>query len=150
MDTYKLTQEEVSQKVSKSRSAVANALRLLALPEQVLDFVRTGELSAGHARTLLGLTDADTVIAAANKVISEELSVRKTEELVKKLKSEPVIKKELDSEVLLAINELESRARQGTGNKVKIRHSAKNNGKIEIFYGSTAELEKLIDMLSGR
>ena len=58
--------------------------------------------------------------------------------------------KQLDDEILLAINELETRARTGTGNKVKIKHTAKNNGKIEIFYGSTAELEKLIDILSGR
>lgn len=150
MESFSLTQEEVAQKVSKSRSAVANALRLLNLPEQVLDFIKTGELSAGHARALLALPGEDAMIFAANKIISEELSVRQTEELVKKLKTEKVPQKQLDDEILLAINELETRARTGTGNKVKIKHTAKNNGKIEIFYGSTAELEKLIDILSGR
>ena len=148
MKNYNLTQEQVAQKVSKSRSAVTNALRLLKLPEQVLDYIKTGELSAGHARTLLGLENDDKVTAAANKVIAEELSVRQTEALVKKLKESPAKKKELDPEIKLAISDLESRARTGTGNKVRIKHSDKNTGRIEIFYNSTAELEKLIDMLS--
>ncbi|MBR5011812.1 MAG: ParB/RepB/Spo0J family partition protein [Clostridia bacterium] len=148
MDTYNLTQEQVANKVSKSRSAVANAIRLLALPEQVLDFVKTGELSAGHARTLLSLSDPDQMLDAANRVIGEDMSVRQTEDLIKKMKTEKVPAKPLDSEVLLALSELENRARTGTGNKVKIKHTHKNNGKIEIFYNSTAELEKLIDMLS--
>lgn len=148
MDKYALTQEEVANKVSKSRSAVANALRLLSLPEGVLDFVKTGELSAGHARTLIPLEKPDDIMAAANKVITEELSVRQTEELVKKLKAVKKDKPLPDPEVALALKELEMRARTGTGNKVKIKHSAKNTGRIEIYYGSTAELEKLIDMLS--
>ena len=87
-------------------------------------------------------------MAAANKVITEELSVRQTEELVKKLKAVKKDKPLPDPEVALALKELEMRARTGTGNKVKIKHSAKNTGRIEIYYGSTAELEKLIDMLS--
>lgn len=148
MDSYGLTQEQVAQKVSKSRSAVANALRLLKLPEQVLDFIKTGELSAGHARTLLALEDMDLIIAAANKIIAEDLSVRQTEELIKRMKTVNTPPKPLDAEVLLALSEMENRARSGTGNKVKIKHTRKNNGKIEIFYNSTAELEKLIEMLS--
>ncbi len=148
MDKYGLKQEEVASKVSKSRSAVANALRLLSLPEGVLDFVKTGELSAGHARTLIPLEKPDDIMAAANKVITEELSVRQTEELVKKLKAVKKDKPLPDPEVAHALKELEMRARTGTGNKVKIKHSAKNTGRIEIYYGSTAELEKLIDMLS--
>lgn len=148
MDSYGLTQEQVAVKVSKSRSAVANAVRLLALPEQVLDFVKTGELSAGHARTLLSLSDPDQMSNAANRIISDDLSVRQTEELIKRMKTEKPAAKPLDSEILLALSELENRARTGTGNKVKIKHTHKNNGKIEIFYNSTAELEKLIDMLS--
>ena len=135
-------------KVSKSRSAVANALRLLSLPEQVLDFVRTGELSAGHARTLLALENADDILLAANKIITDELSVRKTEELVKKLREGQKPAKSTDPEVELALRKLEERAMSGTGNKVKIKHTPKNTGKIEIFYNSTAELEKLIEMLS--
>lgn len=148
MDTFSLTQEQVAQKVSKSRSAVANALRLLNLPEQVLDFIKTGELSAGHARTLLALPTTDAMTEAANKIISDDLSVRQTEDLIKRMKTEKAPVKELDAEVKLALSDLENRARVGTGNKVRIKHTHKNNGKIEIFYNSTAELEKLIDMLS--
>ena len=146
--TETFTQEQVAVKVSKSRSAVANALRLLSLPEQVLDFVRTGELSAGHARTLLALENADDILLAANKIITDELSVRKTEELVKKLREGQKPAKSTDPEVELALRKLEERAMSGTGNKVKIKHTPKNTGKIEIFYNSTAELEKLIEMLS--
>lgn len=148
MDSFGLTQEQVSVKVSKSRSAVANALRLLQLPEQVIDFVKTGELSAGHARTLLALENSDDILLAANKVITDELSVRKTEELVKKLKEGAKPPKTVDPEIELALKKLEERAMSGTGNKVKIKHSSKNTGRIEIFYNSTAELEKLIEMLS--
>lgn len=148
MISYGLTQEQVATKVSKSRSAVANSMRLLALPEGALEYVRTGELSAGHARTLLALENPDDILAAANKIISEELSVRQTEDLVKRMKTVKPDKPMPDPEVALALKELESRARVGTGNKVKIKHSAKNTGKIEIFYSSTDELEKLIDMLS--
>ncbi len=148
MDSFGLTQEQVAQRVSKSRSAVANALRLLQLPEQVIDYVKTGELSAGHARTLLALDNYDDILFAANKVIADELSVRKTEELVKKLKSQPAALKQQDPQVMLALKKLEERAMSGTGNKVKIKHSAKNTGRVEIYYNSTAELEKLIDKLS--
>lgn len=149
MDNYGLTQEQVSQKVSKSRSAVANALRLIALPEQVLDYVRTGELSAGHARTLLSLENDDDIILAANKVISDELSVRQTEELIKRMKTPGKQIVMSDPDVERAIAELESRAANGTGNKVKIKHGTKNQGRIEIYYGSTDELEKIIDILDG-
>ncbi len=148
MESFGLTQEQVANKVSKSRPAVANALRLTTLPEQVLDFIRTGELSAGHARALIPLADADDITDAANKVISEELSVRQTEELVKRMRTVKKETKSLDPEVVYALRDLETRAANGTGNKVKIKHSAKNNGKIEIFYNSTSELEKIIDMLS--
>ena len=148
MISYGLTQEQVAIKVSKSRSAVANSMRLLALPEGALEYVRTGELSAGHARALLALENPDDILAAANKIISEELSVRQTEELVKRMKTVKPEKQQHSPEVVLALKEMEARARVGTGNKVKIKHSAKNTGKIEIFYSSTDELEKLIDMLS--
>lgn len=148
MISYGLTQEQVATKVSKSRSAVANSMRLLALPEGALEYVRTGELSAGHARALLALENPDDILAAANKIISEELSVRQTEDLVKRMKTVKPEKPLPNPEVTLALKEMESRARVGTGNKVKIKHTAKNTGKIEIFYSSTDELEKLIDMLS--
>ncbi len=147
METYSLTQEEVAKKVSKSRSAVANTMRLLALPEQALDYLRTGELTQGHARALLSLENADDIMLCANKIISEEMSVRGAEELVKRMKTVKKDKPLQDPEVTLALKELEERAMRKTGCKVKIKHSAKNTGKIELFYSSTSELEKLIDLL---
>lgn len=149
MDLYGMTQEKIAETVSKSRPAVANALRLLVLPEQLLDFVKTGELSAGHARALLAAEDADQQLALANRVIAEELNVRQTEALVKNAKKAPVEKPATDPAVMRALKELETRASQQVGNKVTIHHKAGNRGKVEISYYSVAELEKIIDILEG-
>lgn len=149
MDQYGMTQEKIAQKISKSRSAIANTLRLLTLPEQILDFIKTGELSAGHARTLIGLEDADLQLALANKMISDELSVRQAEELVKKSKKEPKAVPLPDPAVAQALKELETRAACGVGNKVLIRHKPDNKGKVEIQYHSVDELEKIIEILEG-
>ncbi len=149
MDVYGMTQEKIAQTVSKSRSAIANTLRLLTLPEQILDFIKTGELSAGHARTLIGLEDADQQLALANKMITDELSVRQAEDLVKKSKKEPKTAPLPDPAVAQAIKELETRAASGVGNKVLIRHKPDNKGKVEIQYHSVDELEKIIEILEG-
>ena len=149
MELYGMTQEKISQTVSKSRSAIANTLRLLTLPEQILDFIKTGELSAGHARTLIGLEDADMQLALANKMITDELSVRQAEELVKKSKKEPKVAPLTDPAVAQALKELETRAASGVGNKVSIRHKPNNKGKVEIQYHSVDELEKIIEILEG-
>lgn len=149
MEVYGMTQEKIAQTVSKSRSAIANTLRLLTLPEQILDFIKTGELSAGHARTLIGLDDADQQLALANKMITDELSVRQAEELVKKSKKEPKVAPPTDPAVAQAIKELETRAASGVGNKVSIRHKPNNKGKVEIQYHSVSELEKIIEILEG-
>lgn len=149
MDQYGMTQEKIAQTISKSRSAIANTLRLLTLPEQILDFIKTGELSAGHARTLIGLDDADLQLALANKMISDELNVRQAEELVKKSKKEPKVAPLADPSVAQALKELETRAAAGVGNKVLIRHKPNNKGKVEIQYHSVDELEKIIEILEG-
>ncbi len=149
METYGLTQEQIAQKVSKSRPTIANAMRLLALPEQILDFLKTGELSAGHARALLSLEDQDTQLALANKIIIESLNVRQAEELVKKSKKAPAEKPKADPAVVQAIQELEKKASASVGNKVTIRHHANNKGKVEIQYYSVEELEKIIEILGG-
>lgn len=149
MEVYGMTQEKIAQTVSKSRSAIANTLRLLTLPEQILDFIKTGDLSAGHARTLIGLEDADQQLALANKMITDELSVRQAEELVKKSKKQPKAAPVTDPAVVQAIKELETRAASGVGNKVLIRHKPDNKGKVEIQYHSVDELEKIIEILEG-
>lgn len=149
MEGYGLTQEQIAQRVSKSRPAIANAMRLLALPEQILDFLKTGELSAGHARALLSLEDQDAQLALANKIITESLNVRQAEELVKKSKKAPVEKPQADPAVEQALRELEKKASSSVGNKVTIRHHANNKGKVEIHYYSVAELEKIMEILGG-
>lgn len=149
MDVYGMTQEKIADTVSKSRSAVANTLRLLALPEQILDFIKTAELSAGHARALLAVEDADTQLALANRIITEGLSVRQAEELVKKTKKEPKASVAADPAVVQALRELETRASSRVGNKVTIRHKPGNKGRVEIQYHSVDELEKIIEILEG-
>ncbi len=148
-EQYGLTQEQIAKTVSKSRSAIANTLRLLSLPEQLLDYVKTGELSAGHARTLLPIEDPDTQLALANRIITESLSVRQTEALVKKAGQEPKAASTPDPAVLRAIHELEEKASAHVGNKVVIRHKDNNNGRVEISYYSVRELEKIIEILEG-
>ena len=128
---------------------MANALRLLALPEQLLDFVKTGDLSSGHARALLGVEDTDMQLALANCVITEGLNVRQTEELVKKSKKAPTEKPVADPAVVRALKELETRASAKVGNKVTIHHKPNNRGKVEISYYSVSELEKIIEILEG-
>ncbi len=149
MELYGMTQEKIAERVSKSRSAIANTLRLLTLPEQLLDFIKTGELSAGHARTLIGLEDADLQLALANRMITDEMSVRQAEELVKKSKKQPKAAPAADPAVVQAIKELETRASSKVGNKVVIHHKADNKGKVEIRYHSVSELEKIIEILEG-
>lgn len=149
MEEYGLTQEQIAKTISKSRPAIANTLRLLALPEQIIDFLKTGELSAGHARALLSLEDKDTQLALANRIITESLSVRQAEELVKKAKKVPAEKAKEDPAVAQALKELEKKASSAVGNKVTIHHHPNNKGKVEIQYYSVAELEKIIEILEG-
>ncbi len=147
-EQYGMTQEQIAASVGKSRSAVANIMRLLSLPEQVLDFVASGELSAGHAKALLALGEED-MLFYANRIISEELSVRQTEALVKKALAPQKPKAQPDREVVYALEEMERAASEKVGNRVRIHHSPKNKGKVEIQYHSVAELEKIIDILKG-
>ena len=149
MEVYHMTQEMIAETVSKSRSAVANTLRLLALPEQIIDFIKTAELSAGHARALLSIEDTDTQLALANRIITEGLSVRQAEELVKRTKKEPKASVAADPAVVQALRDLETRASARVGNKVTIRHKPGNKGRVEIQYHSVDELEKIIEILEG-
>ncbi len=149
MELYGMTQEQIAETVSKSRPAIANALRLLALPEPLLEQLRSGALSAGHARALLSVEDAEGRQALADKIIAEGLSVRQAEELSKQTKKDENTHPAADSAVTQAIRELENRASARVGNKVTIRHKSNNKGKVEISYYSVDELEKIIEILEG-
>ncbi len=137
MDLYGMTQEEISEKIGKSRSAVANALRLLALKEPVRKLVSEGKLSAGHARTLLAAQDADQ-LHLAQRVIEEGLSVRELERLVS-LKRPP---KKAPVKYTAEIKSLEDTLSKKVGSKIRISGNAKK-GKIEIFYENEEEFDRI-------
>lgn len=153
IETYSLTQESVAQRVGKSRTAVTNSLRLLDLPDSVSTLVAEGKLSAGHARALLGLDDKDLIDQVALEVSEKELSVRETEELVRRLNKPRVVKnpeviEENDSEPdYVAI--LEKKVRQTIGRRVKIV-SGKRSKKLEIEFSDDRDLENLLTTLCGK
>ncbi len=150
IEDYSLTQEQAAKQVGKSRAAVTNSLRLLDLPDDVLELVQDKSLSAGHARTLLGLTDKSKISDAAKTVISRELSVRATEELVKSLNSARDDFEEASDDTVEReyYASLAKRISTALGNKVKISHFS-NNKSISISYKDAAELEELIKKLVG-
>ena len=145
MEDYGLTQEDAAKQVGKSRPAVANALRLLNLPEKVLEMVRKGQLSAGHARAVLSLKTVKMQEQAAQKIVALGLSVRQAELLCKNMSKEPVPEKE-PSLAVDYVAECEKSLSRHLGRKVKIV-SGKKKGRFELeFYGQD-DLQVLLDAL---
>ena len=145
MEEYGLTQEDTSKRVGKSRSAVANALRLLTLSDDVLDMVRSGKLSAGHARAVLSLKSEKAQKDAANKIINLGLSVRQAELLCKNLEKAPPPEKE----PTLAVNyvaECEKYLSKHLGRGVKIVNG-KRKGRFELEFYGQEDLQLLLDAL---
>lgn len=150
MTEYGLTQEEVSTRISRSRSAVSNAIRLLDLPDSVMKAVSDGKLSAGHARALLGLRDSEKIISAAQTVISRGLSVRATEELVRSLnraqedaKKPPRAESEADRYMNWLCRKMSDSLERG----VRIVGGKKKH--IELEYRDSDDLERMIRKLCG-
>ncbi len=141
---YNLKQEEVAERVSKSRSAITNSLRLLKLSDEVLDYLIQETISSGHARALLSLNDSEKQISVAEKIVNEHLSVRDAEKLVKNINNPPkkTPKKELKNDFIY--KDMEEKLKQKIGTKVTINRKAENKGKIEIEYYSQDDLEKII------
>ncbi|TYO96426.1 ParB/RepB/Spo0J family partition protein [Desulfallas thermosapovorans] len=145
MDKYGLTQEELSAQVGKSRSFIANMVRILALPDAIKDMLMEGVITAGHARALLSLPDHETQIKLALKVIKQQLSVRKTEEMVKKyIEIKQDTKKNKTDPVIL---EWQKKLLQGIDKKVKIKSNPNGSGKIIIEYKDNDELVSLINKI---
>lgn len=142
MEELTLTQEGVAERVGRSRPAVANALRLLALPEALRDLVVDGTLSAGHARALLPIADGERMYKAAQTVIERELSVRDTERLVKRLREEEQEKPAPARGDAIYIEELQRTLSHATGRKVTIHHG-KKRGKMTIEYYGNEDLDVL-------
>ena len=150
-EEYQLTQEELSIKVGKSRSAIANSTRLLDLPEEVLALVASGELSAGHGRTLLGLKSREAMLPLAESVIVNDLSVRQLEEAVKRLnKAKPRVEKEEEPLPLVDyFRELELRIQTHLSRKVKIEEKGRKK-TITLFYEDNEDLDELLLTLCGK
>ncbi|MBO8434391.1 MAG: ParB/RepB/Spo0J family partition protein [Tyzzerella sp.] len=154
IEEFSLSQEEAGKKVGKSRSVVANAMRLLNLDERVQNFVSENKLTNGHGRALLGITDKDVQFELAEKIIEEELSVRETESLVKKIsenKNKKVSEKEESQSKKFKTDNykyIENDLKSIFGTKVKLSNK-KNKGKIEIEYYSDEDLDRLISLIKG-
>ena len=150
IERYDLTQEQVAKQVGKNRATVANALRLLELPEDVLALLKNGDLSAGHARALLGLKNEEQMASLAQRIIEKGLSVRDVEKTVRLMNYEPVEKEEDDelSQRKVYMRDLEHRAVRVLGRRVKIVKSAKKK-VIELAYSDDDDLEALLTAICG-
>ena len=148
MQDYGLTQEQVAQRMGKSRPAITNMLRLLALPEEVLALVEEEQLSAGHARAILAAPTADLQRQAAQQVVEHQLSVRQTEALIKALQKGEKPPKEPDGrpDLALYLGEVEKSLSSSLGRKVTISHKGKK-GRIQLEYYDDQDLESLLALL---
>ena len=149
MEEFNLTQEDVAKRMSKSRPSVANSLRLLSLPDELIELVLRGELSAGSARALLALKSHDEMRAAARNVVASDMNVREVEALVRKLSRERS-KTTVDDKRGLEVNyllEAQNRLTASMGRRVTIKQG-RDKGKIEIEYYDQDDFDNLFDMLS--
>lgn len=150
MQDYALTQEQVAQQVGKSRPAIANALRLLQLPEEILDLLASGALSAGQARALLQLQDAHLQAIAAQKITALDLSVRQAEKLCKQMSHEAAPKAEPEAAAPLEVDyiaECEAALSRQLGRGVKIING-KRKGRFELEFYGQEDLQRLLELLS--
>ena len=147
LEDYNLKQDEVAERVSKSRVAVTNSMRLLKLCSKVQQMVIDEMITSGHARCLIGVEDEEQQYNLAMKIFDEKLSVRETEKLIKNLLNPKEKKvKEVNPQDDIIYQDIENKIKSIVGTNVKINRKQKNKGKIEIEYYSSDELERLIEM----
>lgn len=150
MDEFKMTQEEVSRKIGKSRSAIANTIRLLALEEKILDYLKYGEITEGHARAILTLPEGEMRNELTERIIAEDLNVRQTEAIAKLMqkrneKEKPLSKKK-NNQYEIELEALCEKLSSKFGTKVSFKQGAKKS-KIEIEYYGDGDLDRIIKML---
>lgn len=147
----KLKQDEVAEKVSKSRTAITNSMRLLKLDQRVQQMLIDEMITEGHGRALIPIADSEEQFTLAMKVFDEKLSVRETEKLIKKIQEEknaPVkVQEEEPKDVSFVYKGLEEKLKRVLGTKVEIKNKANNTGKIEIEYYSVDELERIVELM---
>ena len=147
IESYHLTQDAIAEELSKSRTAITNALRLLKLNDEVQKMLAEGLITEGHAKVLLSLSDEEGQLELANRIMDEGLSVRETEKIVRALqnKKAPKEEKELSNQSLY--HEYEEKLRNRIGTKVRIQRKAEDKGRIEIDYYSDMDLQKILDLI---
>lgn len=145
MDELGITQDELSKRLGKSRSHIANIVRLLSLPEQVTAHINNGELSMGHGRALLGVKDKDKIIPLVDRIRRENLNVRQVEQIIIEMNEKPKKKKEKPKKDIF-LQERESVLQERLGTAVSI-NKGKRKGKIEIEFYSNEDLERIMDSL---
>ena len=149
LNEFNLKQDEVAERVSKSRTAVTNSMRLLKLCDEVQQMVINEMITTGHARALLAIEDAEQQYSIAQKIFDEKLSVRDVEKLVKNLnKPEKPKKKEEDKTLEVIYNDIEEKLKQALSTKVSVTSKGNGAGKIEIEFYSHDDLDRLVDGLS--
>lgn len=147
LEEFHLKQDEVAERVSKSRTAVTNSMRLLKLSDKVKQMIIDDMISTGHARALLAIEDEEQQYLLATKIFDEKLSVRETEKLVKSLKNPKKEVKKTTPERQFIYNDIAEKMKSIMGTKVNINAKANGKGKIEIEYYSEEELERIYDLM---
>ena len=147
LEEFNLKQDEVAERVSKSRTAVTNSMRLLKLDQRVQQMIIDDMISTGHARALLAIDDPEQQYMLANKIFDEKLSVRETEKLIKEIKNPKKKKEKKVIENAFIYEDIEDKMKQVLGTKVHVASKGKGKGKIEIEYYSDKELERMFDMI---
>lgn len=150
MDTYSLTQSEAAERVGKSRPAVANAMRLLSLPKEVLDLIKEGRISSGHGRTLLGLNDKSMMLKLCKEIEEKQISVRQLESIIKTLNNPKKDKDEKPKKVKRDpyFDECELAIRQELGRKAVVNVKKGNKGTLEIEFFSKEDLQSILETLA--
>ncbi|MGF7018823.1 ParB family chromosome partitioning protein [Lachnospiraceae bacterium PF1-21] len=147
IEEHDLKQDEVAERLSKSRTTITNAMRLLKLDERVQQMIIDDMLTTGHARALLALDNGEQQYTLANRIFDEKLSVRDIEKIVKELKNPKKVKEKKKEVNALVYQDLEVKMQEVLGTKVKVASKGKGKGKIEIEYYSEEELEHMFDMI---
>lgn len=148
---FNLKQDEVAERVSKSRAAVTNSIRLLKLGEKVQQMLIDDMITTGHARALLAVENEEEQYTLAQKIFDEKLNVREVEKLVKNLHKAPKVPKKLDDKALQAIyQDIEEKLKQSLGTKVAITSKGNGAGKLEIEFYSHDDLDRLLEMIGNK
>ena len=148
LNEFHLKQDELAERVSKSRAAVTNSMRLLKLDERVQQMVIDDMLTTGHARALLGIEDPELQVNVATRVFDEKLSVREVEKLVRKIQEKKPEQPKSDPVDDFIYTDLEEKMKAAMGTKVSIKQKAKGKGKIEIEYYSREDLERIFEAIT--